>query len=145
AALLVLDLQATLATRGLTLQDAHTWNVLFDGVRPVFVDFGSIAAQTADVWRAEQEFYEFFIHPLRLMAAGYGRIARRLMHDHERGISSQEVGLSRTAQPGWRAMKLGAAAAAKRAIPNVVRPALRSFRGAVRQHMSDSSTLAAVR
>src|SRR5437870_9706784 len=34
AAYMVLELESELAKRGLTLQDAHPWNVLFDGSKP---------------------------------------------------------------------------------------------------------------
>src|SRR4051794_39178120 len=53
AALLTLDLEIELATSGLTLQDAHPWNVLFDGPTPCWVDFGSIVPATPETnWRA---------------------------------------------------------------------------------------------
>src|SRR5437870_4244031 len=42
AALLVLDLELELAQTGLTLQDAYSWNVLYDGPIPVHVDLSSI-------------------------------------------------------------------------------------------------------
>jgi hypothetical protein len=93
AALHTLDLLEELAGRGLTLKDAHGWNVLFEGCRPVFVDFGSITEARADgAWLpfVEQEFREYFLHPLELMAAGHGRVARALLHDFDRGIGVEE-------------------------------------------------------
>ncbi len=90
AALHTLDLLEELAGRGLTLKDAHGWNVLFEGCRPVFVDFGSIVeASPGQAWRpyVEQEFLEYFLYPLELMAAGHWRIVRTLLRDFERGIS----------------------------------------------------------
>lgn len=91
AALHTLDLLIELEARGLALQDAHGWNVLFRGTRPVFVDFGSIVPlQPGEPWRAEQEFREYFLHPLALMAAGQGRVARAMLHDFERGIRAED-------------------------------------------------------
>lgn len=90
AALHTLDLLEDLAGRGLTLKDAHGWNVLFEGCRPVFVDFGSMVEATPGMaWRpnVEQEFLEYFLYPLELMAAGHWRIVRTLLRDFERGIS----------------------------------------------------------
>lgn len=90
AALHILAVLEELSTRGLTLKDAHSWNVLFEGTRPVFVDFGSIAAAPADGgWLpyVEQEFQEYCLHPLAMMGGGHDRIARALMRDFESGIS----------------------------------------------------------
>jgi len=88
-----LDILDELAGRGLSLKDAHGWNVLFRGCQPVFVDFGSIAEGPAGGgWRphVEQEFREYFLHPLELLAAGHGRIARALLRDFDRGLDREE-------------------------------------------------------
>jgi hypothetical protein len=91
AALTTLDLAIELLQEGLCLQDAHPWNVLFDGPDPCYVDFGSIAPlEEADHVFAADEFDEFFRFPLLLMAAGQARIARSLLHDHERGVTPDE-------------------------------------------------------
>ncbi len=88
AALHTLAVLEALARHGLTLKDAHGWNVVFVGCRPVFVDLGSIIeAPTGEPWRAEQEFQEYFLHPLAMMGAGHDRIARALLRDFETGIS----------------------------------------------------------
>jgi SAM-dependent methyltransferase len=91
AALLVINLELELARYGLTLQDPHPWNVLFDGPRPVYVDFGSIGPDGGhQLWWA-QEFRRFFIHPLQLTVHGYGRVARSLLHDPRHGIRKHEL------------------------------------------------------
>jgi hypothetical protein len=90
AALHTLAVLEALAKHGLTLKDAHGWNVIFEGCRPVFVDFGSIIAVPADgTWRAEREFQEYFLHPIAMMGAGHDRIARALLRDFEQGITLQ--------------------------------------------------------
>lgn len=92
AAFHTLDLLEELERHGLTLKDAHGWNILFDGCRPVFVDFGSIIdARPGEPWAAEQEFREWFLYPLELLAAGVERYPRALMRDFERGIRLEDV------------------------------------------------------
>lgn len=81
-ALLIIELEIELARRGLTLQDANPWNLLFDGPRPVYVDFGSLVpADNNWTWNPLDEFYRYFIHPLQLMAQGRRQMARSLLHD----------------------------------------------------------------
>jgi 23S rRNA U2552 (ribose-2'-O)-methylase RlmE/FtsJ len=87
AALAVIDIAIELAQEGLTLQDAHPWNILFNGSKPIFVDFGSIIpARPNTQWPAAGEFYRYFVYPLRLMSDGHSRIARLLLHDYEQGV-----------------------------------------------------------
>ena len=102
SALTLLDLLGELARHDLTLQDAHPWNVLFDGDSPRVVDFGSIRTlPAAEPWAAHDEFLRYFLHPLQLMAAGHGRAARAFLFDWDRGVQPAEfVALSRpTAAP----------------------------------------------
>lgn len=82
AALIVLELIIALSRRGLTLKDAHPWNVLFDGCKPVWVDATSIiVAEKPEQWPALDEFHRFFLHPLILMSEGHERVARWLMSE----------------------------------------------------------------
>src|SRR5262245_52307033 len=101
AALLVLNVQERLEMKGLSLQDAHPWNVVFDGCRPYYVDLGSIErARALDSWGAYDEFCRFFLNPLVLMANGHGRIARLLFHDSHDGVQNADVlALLRTSVP----------------------------------------------
>jgi hypothetical protein len=92
AALLTLSIQQELSENGLMLKDAHPWNIVFDGSRPVFVDFCSIVPVNDDVsWPAYEEFCRFFLNPLRLMAAGHGRAARWLLRDEDDGVYNHEL------------------------------------------------------
>lgn len=92
AALVVVDLEIELATRGLTLQDAHPWNVLFDGPNPCWVDFGSIVPAKPDTtWRAHDEFCNFYVNPLLVMAQGHHRVARRMLTDSDDGVRAAEA------------------------------------------------------
>jgi hypothetical protein len=94
AVLILLDLAAKLASRGLMLKDAHPWNVLFDGTKPVWVDVGSIAVDDVGRWSAADEFVRFCLNPLLLMADGHGRLARHLLPEYE-GVSDAELRLIR--------------------------------------------------
>lgn len=92
AALLTLDLELELSHLGLTLQDAHPWNVLFEGTRPCWVDFGSIVpARNTEVWRAYDEFCHLMLYPLLVMAEGHHRVARRMLVDSDEGMTEAEA------------------------------------------------------
>jgi hypothetical protein len=110
AALHTIGLLSDLSERGLTLKDAHGWNLLFDGPRPVFVDFGSIIEAGDSPWRVEQEFVDSFLHPLGFVAAGQARIARRLLQDFERGVDADEyalIGGMSVSQLASRVLRIG--------------------------------------
>jgi hypothetical protein len=58
---------------GYELKDAHPFNVVFDGCRPVFVDFGSIAKlpkRNRSDWKAANEFERTFRFPLYFHSKG---------------------------------------------------------------------------
>ena len=131
AGLIILDLEIELAQRGLALQDGHPWNVLFNGSRPVYVDFGSIIPGDDRIkeWRAYDNFCHFVIYPLYLMAGGYGRIARSLLQDVARGITRSEIealvpGLMSDRQNGKRSSS-NTLQILKACIPNSLRPMLK--------------------
>jgi SAM-dependent methyltransferase len=85
AALTLVDLAIELAQQGLTLGDAHPWNLLFDidECHPVFVDLGSVTAINDATWRVYDEFCRFCLYPLQLISCGQYRIARLLMCENE--------------------------------------------------------------
>lgn len=65
AAMMTCDIELRLLRSGYTLKDAHPWNILFDGWRPVFVDIGSICAKgPAPVRTFLHEFRTDFLYPL---------------------------------------------------------------------------------
>lgn len=87
AALAQLELETTLEAQGLMLQDGHTENTLFDGPRPVFVDFCSMVPNlAARVWEAEDEFRRNFVNPLRLLSAGRADLLRSTMRHDRLGV-----------------------------------------------------------
>jgi ribosomal protein L11 methylase PrmA len=65
AALLTLDLRTRLLGIGLDLKDASAFNVQFRGMKPVFIDLGSIEQWRPNPsWNASRQFIEHFINPL---------------------------------------------------------------------------------
>ena len=92
AALVTLELCIRLAERGLTLQDGHPWNVLFDGTKPVYIDAGSIVPARDDIlWAPYQQFCNFFLFPLYLYASGNDRVARWLLRDYLAGVTDEDL------------------------------------------------------
>ena len=86
AAAAVLELNARLMRAGFCTVDGHPWNILFDGARPVFVDFTSIVALPRDGrWPEALEFYRTCISALRLMEKGYPTPARALLREVREG------------------------------------------------------------
>jgi hypothetical protein len=91
AALLTLDICLELNSQGWVLKDATPWNVLFDGPRPLFVDFTSIMPQEPDLfWVAYDQFCRLFLFPLTLASQYSGRLSRSLLLDSANGVSDSE-------------------------------------------------------
>ena len=92
AALVTVDLCIRLAEKGLTLQDGHPWNILFDDTKPVYIDAGSIVPARDDIlWAPYQQFCNFFLFPLYLYAADRDRIARWLLRDYLSGVTDEDL------------------------------------------------------
>ena len=68
AALTTLHVRESLSSGGFDLKDSHSYNVGFDGCRPVFIDFGSIirADPRYATWRAGAEYVDAFLRILRI-------------------------------------------------------------------------------
>lgn len=124
AALLTCNVARVLAEHGLALQDAHPWNILFDGSRAKFVDFTSIIPVD---WTNESlnfprsEFWRFFINPLVLMAEGNGDLVRRHLRQHQvRGITQRGLqGLGASLRTRVRLWTLKARLALGEAMPGM--------------------------
>lgn len=87
AALATLDLALALGDEDAMLQDAHPWNIVFDGTQPYFVDFTSITpAEERLIWPALGQFEACFVRPLQLMSWGLGQAARGLLLRPQVGI-----------------------------------------------------------
>lgn len=67
AALLTLDIQIAGIDAGFTLRDGTAFNVLYEGVQPVFIDFGSFDTRSEGrPWLGYKQFCEHFLAPLAL-------------------------------------------------------------------------------
>lgn len=92
AALLTLDICIALTDEKLVLQDAYPWNVVFEGPRPIFVDFTSITPQDPNLpWVAYDQFCRFFLYPLVISSCRPNRVTRGLLLDHINGVSDSEM------------------------------------------------------
>lgn len=69
AALLQLDLHLEALNAGVTLSDASAYNVMFDGPKPVFIDYLSFRKyRDGEFWAGHRQFCEQYLNPLLLTA-----------------------------------------------------------------------------
>ena len=68
AAVLTLDVGLAATAAGYELKDASAWNVIFDGVRPIFCDLLSFQPLSERAWAAAGQFSRHFVTPLWLSA-----------------------------------------------------------------------------
>ena len=91
AAILTIELCLELLKYDLTLQDAHPWNIQFEGVKPVLIDVGSIVNIDSDfLWKPYQQFCNFFMFPLYLYGANIITATRLMLYNYLTGISEDE-------------------------------------------------------
>lgn len=96
AALCVLRVNEIAEIYGYELKDAHPHNLLFRGVRPIFVDFGSLVPIDGKPgWRAENEFRQCYLYPLRLYQSGLQWTFRRAFLGDGSGVPLVEYLLLR--------------------------------------------------
>lgn len=94
AALCLLRLNLTLVRDGYCLKDAHPWNLLFEGPRPCFVDWGSLRPLAEFDWGFWYgQFRQFVLAPLYAFASGRPRIARAMLREHFYGVGNELVAL----------------------------------------------------
>lgn len=117
AALCILNLNAELLRSNLCLKDAHPWNILFDGAKPYFIDWGSIAPSNElnwDFWYGQ--FRQFILAPLYAFSIGESRIARAMLREHKVGVGNEIIDFGNLAnlpeRPGEIAASMGASPAA---------------------------------
>lgn len=69
AALLQLEVTRRALTEGFTTKDASSYNIQFDGARPVFIDIGSFERPPkGEPWPGYRQFCELFLNPLVVQA-----------------------------------------------------------------------------
>ncbi|MFA5509124.1 MAG: class I SAM-dependent methyltransferase [Vulcanimicrobiota bacterium] len=90
AGVLTLDVCLALLEDDWSLQDAHPWNIIFDGTAPNYIDVGSIrplADEGSLLWKAYQQFCQFFLFPLYLYSKGFEEVARPQLYKFKDGVS----------------------------------------------------------
>ncbi|MCU1496638.1 MAG: methyltransferase [Acidimicrobiales bacterium] len=71
AALVQLEVTRRAVEAGFTTKDATSYNVMFDGTRPVFIDIGSFEKPLrTESWPGYRQFCELFLNPLVVQALG---------------------------------------------------------------------------
>ena len=79
AALAVLGVSEIAARYGWGLKDCHPYNVIFDGIRPQYVDMGSfVPAVSVSSFQYSAEFLACYWRPLSIWAAG-DHLAQRII------------------------------------------------------------------
>lgn len=95
AALCILHTSAELMRHNLCLKDAHPWNILFDGTRPYFIDWGSILPSSELSWAFwYQQFRQFLLLPLYAFSIGEPLIARAALREHKVGVGNEIMKLA---------------------------------------------------
>jgi hypothetical protein len=91
AVLALIALAKALANYGLTLKDHNQWNLMFDKIKPIYVDLTSITTQQdGRSWTDYEKFSASYLRPLLLMARGHDRIARLLLTEDD-GVRATEA------------------------------------------------------
>lgn len=71
AALAQLEVTRRAVEAGFSTKDATSYNVMFDGTRPVFIDVGSFEKPVrSEAWPGYRQFGELFLNPLVVQAVG---------------------------------------------------------------------------
>lgn len=94
AALCILNISAELLHSNLCLKDAHPWNILFDGAKPCFVDWGSLAPSSDMNWEFwYRQFRQYLLVPLYAFSIGEHRIARAMLREQQFGVGNEIMDL----------------------------------------------------
>ncbi len=90
---LVLNINKILFKYGYSLQDAHAYNIMFYGTRPVYVDIGSFMPLDEGYITLNsfaQEYISYFHHYTKLIEANHIHLFRTLLNSYERGFHFSE-------------------------------------------------------
>ncbi|HMV47531.1 MAG TPA: hypothetical protein PLD20_24730 [Blastocatellia bacterium] len=123
AALTTIRIMMELAPYGLSLKDAHPWNLLYERGRPIWVDLNSLVPMESVEWQAYEEYRRFCLNPLLLMAAGHERWARLMMPEEE-GVSDAMVHRLTCAELPWAALGIRL----RKFVPRRLKSALRRMK-----------------
>lgn len=129
AAIFQLEFNQLLIEQGMTLKDSHPWNIVFQGVRPFFVDFSSLISRDRlnreewlgtfsrawmkRIWDqmpvASKYFYEsyrrmffpYFYFPLLMMKRKRTRMARQVLLETTINTSDRVIDWMQAGGPLW--------------------------------------------
>lgn len=88
--LAIIEVAIALSRAGLMLKDAHLWNILFDGPRPIWIDLPSIVPRGgAAEWPAAIEFRDECLFPLILISQGCESLARCIVAQDDKSAQSE--------------------------------------------------------
>lgn len=73
-------------------KDCHSFNVVFDGLQPKFVDLGSFVRMKSkpNGWIAYEQFLKSYYYPLKIWSSGSSFIARSIVANESSFISHSE-------------------------------------------------------
>ena len=90
AAVFLCELELNAAQLGYSIKDGHPWNIMFQGMQPVFVDWGSVVT-TGPTAVFFEEVKNWILFPLFLKSVGMHDVARSfLMNVHHRPLGTPE-------------------------------------------------------
>ncbi|MCX6800313.1 MAG: hypothetical protein NT091_04170 [Candidatus Falkowbacteria bacterium] len=94
AAILVSELNQFLAKYEYQLKDCHGYNILFDKISPVFVDFGSIIKipNKYNRFLCLGEFMSFYYYPLKIWSRGSFYLANAIINHSSIKVMSYQDG-----------------------------------------------------
>ena len=92
AALAVLKVNIVAKKYGYQTKDCHSFNVVFDGLQPMFVDLGSFVKtkSKSNGWMGYEEFLKSYYYPLKIWSSGSSFIARSIIANESSFISYSE-------------------------------------------------------
>ncbi len=92
AALAVLNVNVIAKKYGYETKDCHSFNIVFDGLKPKFVDLGSFVKVDSDTtnWMAYEQFLKSYYYPLKIWSKGNSFIARSIVANESEFINHDE-------------------------------------------------------
>ena len=94
AARLTLEIGISLSAQNVILQDATSYNVLFKGPKPIFIDLSSLVPAADNLlWPAYNQFCQCFLFPMYLHVAGKSSAALDLLRCNPDGLEAAETAL----------------------------------------------------
>ena len=89
-------------------KDCHSFNIVFDGLQPQFVDLGSFIRVEPEnnVWMAYEQFLKSYYYPMKLWSNGNSFIARSIVSSESEFITHDEYLLYKYPILRWASINL---------------------------------------